>query len=173
MRGWWLLAAAAAAAGVMAVPATSAPPHLSVQGAGWVAFPNFPAQGETTLEHFAVSARLDPDGAPQGTIVQHSPFGDVHADVTCLVQADERTIYVGGRITRGFTYLGLDVSHLALGIRDNGNGEEVPDLVAGAIFVAGPSRPPEFDACGPLVPFPPVFEVVRGDFAVGGSPGDD
>jgi hypothetical protein len=56
-----------------------------------------------------------------------------------------------------------------VGIDDNGQGQVPPDLVASAIFVDRP-RPPDFDPCTFLQPFPPVYVVARGNFVVGGPP---
>jgi hypothetical protein len=165
-----LVAVGVAAALTAVAGAPSAPPPPSVHGAGWIAYTDFPSAGETTVEHLALSARIGPDGDPQGTIVGHSPFGDSYAEVTCLVQQDEKTVYVGGRITRGFTYLGQEMSHIAFGIEDNGQGRSAPDLVAGAIFRARPDRPPDFDPCARLLPFPPFYAVERGNFVVGTGP---
>jgi hypothetical protein len=163
-------AVAVAVAGAIGARASdSAPPPAAVEGSGWVAFTNFPSPGETTEEQLIVSARIGPDGEARGTMIQHSPFGDVQAEVTCLIEVDANTAYVGGTITRGFEYLGVKVSHLAIGIDDNGQGNDPPDLVAGAIFRDLP-RPPDFNPCTVLQPFPPVFVVVRGNYVVGNGP---
>jgi hypothetical protein len=161
--------AATVAGTIVASPSGTAPPPASVEGAGWVVFSDFPGPGQTTEEQLIVSAHIGPDGEARGTMLQHSEFGDVRAEVTCLIQVDDNTAYVGGRITRGFEYLGLKVSHVALGIDDNGQGKDPPDLVASAIFVDRP-RPPDFDPCTVLRPFPPVFVVARGNYVVGNGP---
>jgi len=163
------LVGAAIASAVVAAPSSTAPRSISVQGSGWVAWTDFPSAGQTTEEQLIVSARIGPDGEPAGTIIQHSPYGDVHAEVTCLIQVDENTAYVGGRITRGFDYLGSTHSHIAFGIEDNGQGQDPPDLIAGAIFRDRP-RPPDFNPCTRLQPFPPVYVVTRGNFVVGDIP---
>lgn len=162
MRLFVLLLIATAAA---AAPATlGAEPRTDfVVGAGWVAFTDFPSPGVTTTEQFVVSAHADPDGSNAGgSMILHSPFGDQRAVVTCLFVASDVAV-VGGRITSGFTYLGLSVSHLAFLIRDNGEGQGAPDAASGYINI---TRPPGFDPCANVLGRPIPFDVVRGNFVV-------
>ena len=160
-----LFGAAVAAAALALVPVGSADPgSLAVTGAGWVTYTNSPP-GETTTELTVISAHLDRSGEPHGTIVLRSPFGDVRARVTCMLAVGD-VAYVGGEIVKGSTYFGGPVTHIAFGIRDNGQGQDPPDLVAGAIFRP---RPPEFDPCTFLSAYPPVYAVERGNFVVRGA----
>ena len=147
------------------VPATVAaePPQDFVTGSGWISYFDFPTAGETTVEQNAVSAHAGPLGEdPHGTLLLHSPFGDQRATVTCLHVTGSKAV-VGGEITSGGTYLGLPVTHLELTIEDNGSGRGAPDTAVGFIFV---NRPPGFDPCTPVLGFPPIYDVVRGNFVV-------
>jgi hypothetical protein len=148
-----------------AAPATLAaqPPHDSVTGAGEVSFTDFPSPGITTVEQDIVAAFSGPNGeVPHGTLILHSVFGDQRAEVTCL-HVVGNTAVVGGLIVSGGTYLGLPVTHLELTVQDNGEGTGAPDTATGYIFI---NRPPGFDPCTPVLGFPAVYDVVRGNFVV-------
>ena len=146
-----LLSAASASA--------AAGPAISVVGSANVTYPDFPVQGETTVERAIVTARILPSGEISGSIISLSPFGFTKADVTCIEVVGD-TIYVGGTLEPRFdVYLDRTFAQIAFGIRD---GE--PDLVASAIFGRA-----DVDTCEFLSAFPPVFVADQGEFVVTGA----
>lgn len=116
-----------------------------VVGSGIVTFPDFPVAGESTTEQFSVSATAGPSGASvRGTIVQHSPHGDLRVDVTCLVIEGDTAI-VGGTIVAG-DYLGETFPRTALLIETGAEGTNGGDALTGLIF-----RTAWADPCARLV----------------------
>jgi hypothetical protein len=87
-----------------------------------------------------VSAHSGPGGEDAGgTIVQHSPLGDLRADVTCL-DVDGSSAVVGGTIVSG-TYLGKTFSRIALWIESPGPGASGQDGLTGLIFSTAWANP--------------------------------
>lgn len=140
------------AAVALAAAAGASPPLASVVGAGTVTFQDWPP-GESTTEQIVVSAVAGPLGqGPRGTIVQHSPLGDVRADVTCLdVQGSDAI--VGGTIVSG-TYYGGPYAQIAFWVSDGGPGGK-SDGWTGFIF-----RSVWPDPCARLLQVLPFFPGV-------------
>ena len=138
--------------------AVANPIGVSITGSGNVTYPDFPTQGETTVERTIISARVLPSGEPHGSILVMSQYGFTKADVTCM-QVVGDTVYVGGTLDPGFDfYLGSTFSQIAFGVRDGD-----PDLVASVIL-----RRTDLNPCEFLSAFEPVFTVDQGDFVITG-----
>ena len=159
-----LLALAITTAAILAAQSSSAesgPPHDSITGSGWTAFTDFPTAGETTIEHFAISAHAGPAGEdPDGTIVFHSPLfdGPQIADVTCLV-VDGNRARVGGEFRELFDYIGFRIRHIEVVVEDL----DSDDRSTGLVYIDRP-RPPGFSPCD--VDLPAVYHVVQGNYVV-------
>jgi hypothetical protein len=140
-----------AVAGVLALPSGSSAkgsPYELVAGSGKVTFADFPSVGVSTTEQFSISAH-DGTHGPSGTIVVNSPLYSINpsvVDVTCIV-VDGNEARVGGKFREPFMFLGSQISHFGIVIRDNGSpGNGPPDEIHPVEFIDRP-RPPTFSPC--------------------------
>jgi len=143
-------------------------PYASVTGSGKVTFSDFPTPGVNTTEQFAISAHDGPHG-PTGSIVVHSPLYSIDpavVDVTCIL-VDGSEARVGGTFQQSFSFLGSQISHFGVVVRDNGSpGDGGPDEIHPVEFIDKP-RPPTFSPCN----LPPqvvnnLFPIDRGNYVL-------